>query len=113
MLGPILRGELINLEPPRTDDLDLFVRWFADPEVTLNLLARFAFSMKQEEEWFERAATSQSDVFWAIRHDGATIGTTGISNLDWINRRGTTGTVIADQSHRGKGFGSEAVRLRT
>ncbi len=113
MLGPILRGTLINLEPPRVEDLELFVKWFGDPEKTQNLLARFPFTLKQEQEWFDRVAGSQTDVFWVIRLDGVTVGNTAIHNLDWINRRGITGTFIAEQVHRSRGFGSEVVRLRT
>jgi [ribosomal protein S5]-alanine N-acetyltransferase len=113
MLGPILRGETITLEPAKPADLPLFVRWFADTDVTRYLLARFALSPSQEEEWYESVARNDSTVHWAIVADGATIGVSGIHQIDWINRHAQTGTVIGERSQWGKGFGSEAVRLRT
>jgi ribosomal-protein-alanine N-acetyltransferase len=113
MFGPVLRGERVSLEPPRVEDIEIFRTWFAELETTRYLLMRFALSQKQEEEWYERAATSQSDVHWSIRVGGRTIGSTGVHGIDWINRRGSSGMVIGDRSEWGKGHGSEVVRLRT
>jgi hypothetical protein len=50
MLGPILRGEKISLEPAKPSDLPVFVRWFADTGVTRYLLARFVPSESQEAD---------------------------------------------------------------
>lgn len=113
MLGPILRGERISLEPPRREDLDIYRGWFADLEITRYLMYAVPPSDKQEEEWFERAATDEHQVVWRIVASGAAIGTTAIFSVDWVNRRGTTGLLIGDRSQWGKGFASEAVRLRT
>ena len=113
MLGPILRGEMVSLEPATPADLPLFVRWFADTDVTRYLLRRFAITESQETEWFEAVARSDSAVHWSIVREGRTIGTTGVHDIDWINRHALTGTFIGERSEWGKGFGSEAVRLRT
>jgi RimJ/RimL family protein N-acetyltransferase len=113
MFGPVLRGELVSLEPPRPEYLETYRNWFSDMEITRNLLRRFTPSPRQEEAWFDHAAESQSDVLWAIVREGRAIGSTGIHEIDWLNRHAATGTVIGDRSAWGKGFGSEAVRLRT
>jgi RimJ/RimL family protein N-acetyltransferase len=113
MLGPILHGEKISLEPAKPADLPVFIRWFADTGATRYLLARFAPSESQEAEWYESVARSQSTVHWSIVAEGTTIGVTGIHDIDWINRHATTGTLIGERSEWGKGFASEAVRLRT
>lgn len=113
MLGPILGGERISLEPPRTEDLATYRAWLANLEVTRYFLRRFAPSEKQEEEWFERVSTAQDSVVWRIVLDGRTIGNCGIHAIDWINRQGVTGLMIGETSQWGKGYASEAVRLRT
>jgi RimJ/RimL family protein N-acetyltransferase len=113
MLGPILRGEKISLEPAKPADLPLFIRWFADTGVTRHLLMRFAPSEGQEAEWYDTVAKSDSTVHWSIVADATTIGTTAIHDIDWINRQAKTGMLIGERSEWGKGFGTEAVRLRT
>ena len=37
MLGPVLQGDRVRFEPPRPENLETVVRWFADPEVTREL----------------------------------------------------------------------------
>lgn len=113
MLGPILRGEKISLEPIALEALDLYLSWLSDLEVTQYLLARFVPSHKQEEEWYERVASSDDGVHWNIVLDGRPIGNTAIAGIDWLSRGGKTGLMIGDRSEWGKGYASEAVRLRT
>ena len=40
MLGPIIEGERIRLEPPRAEFLPTYIRWFTDMTVTRYLLHR-------------------------------------------------------------------------
>src|SRR5947209_8482233 len=107
MLGPILRGEKISLEPAQPADLPLFVRWLADTGVTQNLLVRFPPSDAQEAEWYDAVAKDEATVHWAIVADGTTIGVTGIHQIDWINRHALTGMLIGERSQWRKGFASE------
>ncbi|MGH2444351.1 MAG: GNAT family N-acetyltransferase [Chloroflexota bacterium] len=113
MLGPIIRGEGVSLEPPRLDDLETYRSWFANTDVTRYLLMRFVLSEDGEAEWFRRVASESNSVVWRVVVDGRTIGNTGIHGIDWINRHATTGTVIGEMSQWGKGYGSQLVRLRT
>lgn len=113
MFGPFLQGEKIKLRPPIEGDAAKFIEWFADIEVTRYLAQPFPGSMQQQEEFFRRISESRNDVWWAIEAEGRTIGGTAIENIDWINGRGVTGTVIGDTSCWHKGYGSEAMALRT
>lgn len=113
VLGPILRGNLITLEPPQLEDLDTFRAWFAKPDVTRFLLVRLPPSREQEEEWYRKMADDHARVVWKIVAEGQAIGTTALHEIDWINRHATSGTIIGDNGQWGKGFGSEVVRLRT
>lgn len=113
MLGPILRGDKLSLEPATADDLPLFCAWFANLEVTRYLIMRFPPSLEMEEEWFRRVAASNADVYWVMKVEGRTVGSSAIHEIDWMSRHATTGTIIGDPGDWGKGYASEATRLRT
>jgi RimJ/RimL family protein N-acetyltransferase len=115
MLGPVIEGERIRLEPPRAEFLPAYVRWFADMAVTRYLLHRYPPTAKQEEEWLEATARDQHKVLWAIvlKDPGRLIGNTAIESIDWRNRRGESGTLIGERDEWGKGYATEAMRLRT
>jgi RimJ/RimL family protein N-acetyltransferase len=113
VFGPIVRGQKVTLRPPVDGDTAKFVEWFADLEVTRHLAVVFPLSLQAEEEFMKRIGESKNDVWWVIEAEGKSIGATGIHRIDWVNAHGTTGTVIGDKSCWRKGYGSEAMALRT
>ncbi len=113
MFGPVLTGEKITLRPPDETDAARFIAWFADPEVTRYLAVTFPLSLQQEEDFLKRIGESKNDVWWVIEAEGKAIGATGIHRIDWISAHAITGTVIGDKSCWRKGYGSEAMALRT
>lgn len=113
MLGPVLHGDKLSLEPATADDLPLFCAWFANLDVTRYLLLRFPPSMAMEEEWFKRVAESRETVYWVMKVEGRTVGSTALHEVDWMNRHAGSGTVIGDSNDWGKGYATEATRLRT
>ena len=115
MLGPVIEGERIRLEPPRLEYCPAYQRWFADTEVTRYLRYRTPASAKQQEEWLEETARDEHTVIWAIvlRDSGKLIGNTALEKIDWRNRRAESGTVIGEKGEWGKGYATEAMRLRT
>ena len=112
MLGPVLRGTAITLEPTEPDDLPLFRAWRADLDVVRYLHYRFTRSAEEEEEWYQTVARSEREVLWSVRLQGRTVGYTDMS-IYWRSRSATTGLILGDRSVWGQGYGSEAVRLRT
>ncbi len=113
MFGPVLKGQKVTLRPPDEKDPALFIAWFADTEVTRYLGTAFPLSLQQEEDTIKRLGESKNDVWWVIEAEGRSIGASGIHRIDWINANAITGTVIGDKSCWGKGYGSEAMALRT
>lgn len=113
MFGPVLRGRLVTLRPPDETDPARFVDWFADTEVTRYLEHRFAVAREHEVDFFKQVGESKADVYWMIEAEGRAIGATGIHRIDWPNARATTGTLIGDKTAWRKGYGGEAMRLRT
>ncbi len=113
MFGPVLKGTKVTLRPPQEKEPALFVEWFADTEVTRFLGTAFPMSLQQEEDFVKRIGESKNDVWWMIEAEGRAIGASGIHRIDWINGHAITGTVIGEKDCWRKGYGSEAMALRT
>src|SRR5437867_9596213 len=113
MFGPVLRGDKVTLRPAREDDARHFVRWFADMEVTRFLARRMAITLEQELEFLKNVGESKDDVWWVIEAAGRAIGATGIHRINWLDANGATGIVIGEKDCWGKGYATEAMRLRT
>jgi ribosomal-protein-alanine N-acetyltransferase len=113
MFGPVLRGGRVTLRPPDDSDPARFVDWFADLEATRYLAVRTGMALFQEEEFFKKMGESKTDVIWTIEAEGRSIGVTGIHRIDWKDAHGITGTFIGDKTAWRKGYGSEAMALRT
>ena len=111
--GPVLKGEKITLRPPDEADAQGFIEWFADQEVTRFLAHTMPLSLADERDFLKRVGESKNDVLWVIEVDGKAIGATGIHRIDWIDANATTGTVIGEKDEWRKGYGSEAMALRT
>jgi len=113
MLGPVLDGANVRLEPLASEHLPLLARWYADPAVTR--LIPFPFPMLYRDDWLARIADSQTDIMWAMLGParGPAIGLVSLYRVDWHHRHAWIGTVIGDAALWGKGYGTEAVRLGT
>ena len=74
---------------------------------------RMAVALYFEIDMLKKLGESDHDVWWVIEADGEAIGATGIHEIDWINAHGTTGIVIGGKDRWGKGYATEAMRLRT
>lgn len=104
----------MTLRPPDPADAQRFVTWLADEEATHYLDGtNVTTSLEQEQEWYRTMSQSSTDVYWIIEAEGRPIGRTGIRQIDWRNRHGHTSTFIGDRSAWDKGYGTEAMELRT
>jgi RimJ/RimL family protein N-acetyltransferase len=113
MYGPVLKGKLVTLRPPRLEEAPVMASWLADLEITHTVLRRFPPSVDEEKDFINSAAKAPNDVFWALEMEGKLVGVTGIHAIDWINRRGQTGIIVGEKAVWGKGVATEAMRLRT
>lgn len=113
MLGPILRSDLVSLQPPRLEDMPTYLSWHAEPEVSHFLWGRPSVpSLRQQEEWYEHVAQAENEVAWRIVVEDRTVGRASIFGIDWLNRRAETSTVIGEPSLWGRSIGSTVVKLR-
>lgn len=95
--------------------LDNYVLWLNDPVVTeLLLIGDLPLTRLAEREWLEQAERgTESDVVFAIETlDGQHIGTSGIHRIDYRHGTAMTGSFIGEASLWGKGYGTDAARVR-
>ncbi len=109
-------GERVRLVPPdRTLHLENALRWMNDPEITAMIEFNLGISRRQEEAFFDRIESQgDSDFTWAIldetdRH----LGFIGLNGINWRNRAGTGGLLIGERTAWGRGYATDAVRVRT
>lgn len=114
--APIInvRGELVGLGPIRREYIPLYQRWMNDFETTrfLDYQPR-PMTLEQETAWFEGTASGNGEITFTIYElsTGRPIGNCGLHNLDLRNRRAELGILIGEPEARGKGYGTEAMRL--
>lgn len=111
-------GEKVRLVPLDFDKhFENYVHWLNDPVVTEGLLVGdFPMTKLAEREWFERRSRDMSgaDIIFAIETLGGThLGSSGIHSIDFRNGTASTGTFIGDRAEWGKGYGVDALRVRS
>ena len=113
---PILNivGELVALGPLRREHISLYLRWINDFGTTRTLgVPPRPMTLEQETAWYEQAATNEQEHNFSIfeRSSGRLIGNCGMFNIVLPHRRAEVGIVIGESDARGRGYGTEAMRL--
>lgn len=112
---PGLRGERVRLVPPeRALHLDNAYRWLNDPEVTATLASNFGVTRLMESDYFDRIERSRTtDLVWAILDEaGRHVGFTSLSGLGTPERCASGGLFLGAREAWGRGYATEAVRVR-
>ena len=95
-------------------DLDRVLGWHNNPELYATLGGHYRYvSREAESEWFRRRLEARDEVNLAIcRAEGQEhIGNIYLRNIDWVHRNAELHIFLAEEKHRGRGYGSAAVRL--
>ena len=113
---PILNieGELVALGPLRREHIPLYLRWINDFGTTRTLgVPPRPMTLEQETAWYEQAAVDDARTGFTIyeRATGRAIGNCGLHEVDLANRRTVVGIMIGEPDARGRGYGTEAMRL--
>jgi RimJ/RimL family protein N-acetyltransferase len=106
-----IRGKRIIVRAIEPADLPLLHSWFNDPDLVGGLGdIHFPASLRQQEQWYERAQSDEGTIRLAVHMiEGTLIGYTGFWNIHWRDRRAVHAVVIGDPEYRGKGFGREII----
>lgn len=113
MQNPHVIGERVYLRPLGRADAPALQPWFNDPEVCEQLAIRRAASLEFELEFLAGLERDEHRVVLgiALRDGDALIGTTGLEEIDFVNRQAQFGIAIGVKSEWGKGHGTEVTRL--
>ena len=120
--SPIHQGCNVSLGAMRRDYIPLFMQGANDPEVMRGVVLRPPVTLEAELAWYDSMAGGKAGnvIFSILLHerdetDAVTgyryIGHTGLHGIIYPDGHATSGTIIADKSCFGKGYGTEAKLL--
>ncbi len=108
-------GDRIYLSPMCVDDYQTYTKWIND-ETLSSGLGNFKLNTTElsEKEWLEKECKNGEQNFSIIRkEDNKLIGNYGLEIRDNVSRRMHVGGFIGEIEDRGKGYGTEALKLIT
>lgn len=108
-----INGERIYLSPINIEDVDKYIEWMNDKNITDKIHATHKIiNIENEKEWINDVLLKGEYVFCIIKKEGdILIGNCSIMNLNLIDRTATLGIFIGDQKNHHQGYGQEALRL--
>ena len=116
--GPVIsiEGEKVALGPIRRDLIPLYHRWINDFAVLRTLHIPRPSTLEEIQATCETqvAEERQRRVVYFTIYDRTTlrpIGNTDLSDINYRDRRADFGIEIGEADYRGRGYGTEAVRL--
>lgn len=112
--GATMAAETVRLRPLRRDDGPLLYEWITDRDSAALNGPWHPVSEVDHEHWLESAMTKRTDmVVFAIEtvEDGLAIGTCQLVDINWLHRSAELRIRLGEDAARGRGFGTEAVRL--
>jgi len=113
----MIQGEKVRLRAIERSDIQRFVRWLNDPEVTQFLLISSPLSTAMEEKWFDnqiQIAPSSGQILAIevlVGDEWVHIGNTGLHDVDAVSRNAEFGIVIGEKAYWSRGYGTAATRL--
>ena len=113
----MLQGEKVVLRPVMRSDIEHFLKWFNDPEVTQYLSMYLPMTEMAEEKFIEDlgSAATGTRVMFVIEtiedNNNKPIGSIGLSNIHPKNHNAVFGIAIGEKDYWSKGYGTEAARL--
>jgi len=108
-------GELVRLAAPAEGDAEVFARWTEDAEYLRALDTDYARPMSVGEmaKRLEQFIDDPSTVEFRIRTlaDDRLIGFVALHSIEWNNRAANLAIGIGNPTHRGQGYGTDALRV--
>ena len=106
-----IKGKELTLRAIERTDLPTLQAWANDPATQDGIgEIHFPSSLDFHETWFAGLKSDRLNQRFVVETSERTIiGLSSIINIDWRNRHAWHGLVIGDSSHRGKGYGVDAI----
>jgi len=112
----IIYGRRVRLRGAERSDLETFVEWVNDPEVTVGLTLFLPMSSVDEEKWFDNAMQRPQEekplvIDRKVGEDWRVIGNSGFFDFDWVARSAEVGIMIGDKTVWNQGYGTDVMTL--
>jgi RimJ/RimL family protein N-acetyltransferase len=108
----MIQGKRIQLRPWCREDIDLFLDWFNDPEVTQYLGNAYPNVTREDEEsFYDQGAKDKYRYGIETLGDGRLIGNCELGQVNLVHRSAMIGIVIGDKECWNQGYGREAIGL--
>ena len=107
-----LVGERIYLSPMNLQDAETYTRWLNDAAVS-GYLGNFdrVISLASEQKALEKMTSEGQNYAIVKMENDSLIGNISLMEINALSRGATVGLFIGDAENRGKGYGTEALRL--
>jgi UDP-4-amino-4,6-dideoxy-N-acetyl-beta-L-altrosamine N-acetyltransferase len=107
----MIEGELARLRAVEKKDLKKLRDWRNDPDVKKFTREYRELNIQNQLQWLDLLARDKNAVMFAVEtKKGKLIGCTGLTYIDWKNRRAEVSIYIGDKNYKGKGYGTDALK---
>lgn len=109
-----MSSERIRLRPLRNEDCELLYEWISDGDLVLPNSPVKAFSENQCLDWMPPDMKERNDVICFVIENlesSTEVGICQLETIDWVHRNAELRILIGNPDYRGRGLGSEAIRL--
>jgi len=109
----MITGKHVRLRAIEENDLLTLTNWRNDPEVYRQFFEYEPLSLVMERKWFDEFLKRREEKFWIAEtiKESKPVGTIGLVNIHWRNRRAEMGRVLVCPECRGNGYGKEMSEL--
>ena len=111
----LFRGRLVRLVAPSERDAPVLARWSEDGNYLRAVDSDFARPLSPEEAALrlnpEQADPNKVEFHLRTLADDRLIGFVALHSIEWNNGAGLLAVGIGEPEYRGKGYGTDAIRL--
>jgi RimJ/RimL family protein N-acetyltransferase len=108
-------GKMVQLRAYTESDIALRLAFINDPDIAGGLTPDIPYpiTLHEEKKWFEALTAMGSTYKFAIEviDSKEFIGGCSINTVDWKNGVATIGIFIGNKNYRGKGYGTDAMKI--
>lgn len=107
----MIEGNLVRLRSVERKDLKRLRDWRNNPDVKKFTREHRELSMQNQLQWLESLARDKNTIMFAVEtKKGKLIGCTGLTYIDWKNRKAEVSIYIGDKNYKGKGYGTDTLK---
>lgn len=105
-----IKGYKVILRFIEPGDLEAIREMTNDPEQERMIVGwSFPTARKHQEDWYQRILADRDSFRFAIEYNGAFVGLSTLTDIDWKNRKAFHGIRLTLNAPKGQGIGTDAV----